>query len=173
MTQDLKLSRQERVLSRHQLDRVRAAAALLLPGSAGSPAPELISDFDELLQCAASAVEGGGRVLAEAIEALPADPSWEALSAFAERDPSSFELVSLVSVGAYFMSPEVLTSLGRPTGARRAAHPEQVVDELGTGLLDPVFERGCPVKTLDEVRNAAGHQTEPRSDGGNMDGVRE
>jgi hypothetical protein len=138
-------------LSRQQLDRVRATAAVLLPGSEESPAPNDLPDYDELVQRAAVALEGEGRALAAAIDALPADLSWERLSAFAAVDPSSFELVSMLVVGAYFMSPAVLGSLRLPTGPRRAARPEQVVDELSTGILDAVFERGCPVRTLEEV----------------------
>ena len=42
------------------------------------------------------------------------------------------------------MSPSVLASLGLPSGERRPANRDQVVDELGTGILDAVFERGCP-----------------------------
>jgi hypothetical protein len=139
------------VLSSQQLDRIRAAAIVLLPGSAESPAAIALPDFDELVQQAAAALEGDDRGLAAAVEALPADPSWDGLSAFAELDPTSFEQVSLLMVGAYFMSPAVLASLHLPTGERRPARPEQVVDELSTGILDPVFARGCPIRTLDDV----------------------
>lgn len=141
----------ETKMSGQQLDRVRATAAVLLPGSTESPAPHLLPEFDELLQQAAVALGGEGRALAAAIETLPPKPSWENLSALSECDPSSFELVSLLAIGAYFMSPTVLGSMGIPTGKRRPANPEQVVDELSDGILDPVFERGCPVRTLEEV----------------------
>jgi hypothetical protein len=141
-------------LSREQLDRVRAAAAVLMPGATDSPALDHLPNFDELLQRAAAALAGEGRALGDAIAVLPDEPSWAALSALADRNPEAFELVSLLAVGAYFMSPAVLTALGRPTGKRRAADPEQVVDELSNGLLDPVFARGCPVRTLDEVNGA-------------------
>ena len=138
-------------LSPEQLDRVRLTAAMLLPGTAQCPAPEAVSGFDELLQRAAVALGGEGRALGAAIEALPVELSWANLSDFADRDPSSFELVSLLAIGAYFMSPTVLSSLGIPTGKRRPANPEQVVDELGGGLLDAVFERGCPIRTLEDA----------------------
>jgi hypothetical protein len=89
--------------------------------------------------------------LAAAIAALPAEPTWDSLEAFAQTDRASFEQVALLAVGAYFMSPSVLASLGLPTGERRPADREQVVDELSSGVLDAVLERGCPVRTLDEV----------------------
>lgn len=142
-------------LSLDQLERVRAAAVILLAGSMESAAPEDLPDFEELLQLAAGALHGEGRALAAAIDAIPLEPTWEGLSALADHEPSSFQLVSLLAVGAYFMSPSVLASLGIPAGKRRAANPEQVVDELGTGLLDPVFERGCPIRTLDDVNGVA------------------
>ena len=143
------------LLSAEQLDRVRAAAGVLLPGSAESPAPQASPDFDQLLEHAAGALEGEGRALEAAIDGLGPDVTWETLAAFADRDPSSFEQVSLLAVGAYFMSSTVLASLGVPPGQRRPANPEQVVDELDSGILDAVFNRGCPVRTLDDVNGAA------------------
>jgi Tfp pilus assembly protein FimV len=138
-------------LSAEQLVRVRAAAALLLPGSAEAQAPTVLPDFEQQLQHAAAALEGGDNALATAIDALPAKPTWQNLSALAEADPASFGQASLLVVGAFFMSPSVLASLGLPTGERRPAPREQVVDELDGGILDAVLERGCPVRTLDEV----------------------
>ena len=146
---------QAATLSRRQLDLVRATAVILLPGTSESPSPNALPDFDELVQHAAEALGGVGPALAAAIDVLPAEPSWENVAALAERDPSSFELVSLLAVGAYFMSPDVLGSLGLPTGERRPAHREQVVDELSTGILDAVLERGSPVRTLVDVNRKA------------------
>jgi hypothetical protein len=54
-------------------------------------------------------------------------------------------------IGAYFMSPAVLAALGLPTGDRRPAPLDQAVDELSSGILDAVLDRGSPVKTLQEV----------------------
>jgi len=110
-------------LSPEQLDRIRACAAILLPGSSDSPSAGALPDFDELVQQAAVALGGIDGALGTAIDLLPPDPSWESLEAFAARDPSSFDQVSLLAVGAYFMSQSVLGSLGIPTGARRATRP--------------------------------------------------
>ena len=143
------------VLSPQQVDRVRATASILLASPSESPALDALPDVDRLLQQAAVALGNKGPALAAAIDALPQQPSWENLSAFAEEDPESFELVALLAVGAYFMSPSVLDSLGRPSGVRRRANPEQVVDELSTGILDAVLDRGCPVRSLDDVKAAA------------------
>ncbi len=142
-------------LSQQQLDRVRAVAAVLIPGTTDAVAALSLEDFDDLAQRAAAALEGDDAAIVDAIEALPEEVTWESLAAFAEKDASSFDQVSLVAIGAYFMSGVVLASLGLPTGIRRPAKPEQVVDELDSGILDPVFERGCPVRTLEDVAGAA------------------
>ena len=143
-------------LTRSELARVRAAAAILLPGSIDSPRPSALLDFDHMVQQAALAIGGDRTALAAAIEALPAEPSWDGLAELARLEPASFDLVSIVVVGAYFMSPTVLASLHLPSAARRPARPEQIVDELGTGILDAVYERGCPVRTLADVNAKAG-----------------
>lgn len=155
MTRDVALSPEE-------LRRAREVATVLLPGSSTASSAAGVPDLDDLLQHAAFALGGDDTDLAAAIEALPPEPSWDSLLAFAEADPESFGQVSLLAVGAYFMSPSVLASLGLPTGERRPANREQVVDELGSGILEPVFERGCPVRTLDDVAAAteAGRQGE-------------
>jgi hypothetical protein len=143
-------------LSPEQLNRIRAVASVLLPGSSDTPAADAVPDFDELVQQAATALAGEGRSLAEAIDALPAELTQDSLSAVATSDATTFDQVSLLAVGAYFMSPTVLASLGLPTGERRPANREQVVDELDSGILDAVLERGCPVRTLEEVDQRSG-----------------
>ena len=141
-------------LGSEQLARICATAAILLPGSADSPAPGSLPEFGDLVQAAASALSRESPSLEEAIARLPAELSWETLSGYADEEPGSFELLSLVVVGAYFMSPVVLAALGLPAGDRRPAPLEQAVDELSSGILDPVLERRSPVKTLSEVNSA-------------------
>lgn len=141
------------ILSRQHLDRIRALAGVILAGSSESPAPGDLSDFDQLVLRATAALDGEATAIEAAVSALPEEISWASVSAFAEREPASFELVSLLVVGAYFMASPVLASLGVPTGQRRPANREQVVDELGEGLLDSVLERGSPIRTLEDVNS--------------------
>ena len=138
-------------LGNEQLARICTTAAILLPGSADSPAPGSLPEFEDLVRTAASALSRESSALEEAIARLPVELSWETLSGYADEEPDSFELLSLVVVGAYFMSPLVLAALGLPAGDRRPAPLEQAVDELSSGILDPVLERRSPVKTLSEV----------------------
>ena len=127
------------------------------PGSPDSPAADDLSNINALLQQAAAALNSGRPTLRAAISALPPELTWESLRNFAADDPSSFEQVSLLAVGAYFMSPDVLAALGFPSRQRLRADPEQVVDELSSGILDAVYERGCPVLTLDQINDGSHH----------------
>ena len=143
------------LLSPHQLDRLRALASVLLPGSDESPAAGDLADFDQLVSQAVGALSGEFAAVRSAIEALPSAITQDSASSFSESDPKSFELVSLVLVGAYFMAAPVKISLGLPTVPRRAPSREQIVDELSDGLLDLVLERGSPIRTLDDVHSAS------------------
>ena len=143
-----------RSLGSEQLDRVAATAAILLPGAPDCPAPGALPELDDLLQRAARALSSESSKLEEAVAHLPGELTWDTLSSYASAEPEAFELLSTVVLGAYFMSPTVHAALGLPTGERRPAPLDQAVDELGTGLLDAVLDRGSPVKTLDEVTGA-------------------
>lgn len=138
-------------LGNEQLARICTTAEILLPGSPDSPAPGLLPEFEDLVQRAANALSRESSELEEAIARLPVDLSWNTLAAYANEEPERFELIALLVVGAYFMSPTVLAALGLPTGDRRPAPLEQAVDELSSGILDAVLDRGSPVKTLQDV----------------------
>lgn len=138
-------------LSDVHVDRVRAVAGILLRDPTDSPSPDDLSDFTDLVQRAAGALSREHDALEQAIEQLPSHICWDSVASYAADEPEGFELLALLIVGAYFMSPTVTVALGLPIGERRAAPPEQAVDELSSGIMDAVLERGCPVKTLQDI----------------------
>lgn len=142
------------LLTREQVSRICTAAGILLPGSSESPSPGSLPEFPDLVQRAAKTLNRELPALEKAIAALPSEMTWDTLSAYSTEEAESFELVSLVVVGAYYMSPTVLAALGLPTGERRRAPLELAVDQLD-GILDAVLERGCPVKTLEDIDECA------------------
>lgn len=144
------------LLNREQLARICATAEILLSGSVESPAPTSLPEFPDLVQRAANTLSRELPVLTEAVARLPAELSWDTLSTYATEDAEGFELLALVVVGAYYMSPTVLATLGLPTGERRRAPLELAVDQLSTGILDAVLERGSPVKTLQDIADRSG-----------------
>ena len=124
-----------------EVARLRHVAGVLLPGDERSPAAASVDDLDELLTRAIEAIGTERPALRSALALLPERPDWESLRSLATTHPAEFEVVSAVAAGAYFMSPAVLDTIGYTPGDRRAARPEQVVDELEGGVLDPVLAR--------------------------------
>lgn len=136
------------MLSGADKTNLRKVAALLLPGDHSSPAAESLDDLDALIDAAVVAVAPEEASLARALAALPADLTWESLEAFSIDDTEGFEIISAVAAGAYFMSPEVLTSIGYPIGGRKAPRNDLIVDELETGVLDDMMARPSMVRKV-------------------------
>lgn len=58
------------------------------------------------------------------------------------EDKITFDPLSSIIAGAYFMTPEVKELIGYPGQHRDPAGLEDAANELETGILDPVQERG-------------------------------
>ena len=72
----------------------------------------------------------------------PDDELWEALKTMSADDNATFDPLSAVLAGAYFMTPQVMKLIGYPGQHRDPAPLELAADEIGSGILDPVLERG-------------------------------
>ena len=66
----------------------------------------------------------------------------EALKTMWATDKSTFDPLSSILAGAYFMTPQVKELIGYPGQHRDPAGLEDAANELETGILDPVLERG-------------------------------
>jgi hypothetical protein len=129
------------VISDDDYRRLAQVADLLLPGDDSAPAAGDVPDLDVLLRAAVVAVAHEAVAVEDALGVLPPDPTWESLAELDHSRPELFEVLAAVTAGAYFMSPAALDAIGYPHGPRRAASPEQVVDELESGILEPVLDR--------------------------------
>ena len=58
------------------------------------------------------------------------------------NDKFTFDPLSSIIAGAYFMTPQVKELIGYPGQHRDPAGLEDAANELETGILDPVLERG-------------------------------
>ena len=133
-------------LSQDEMRRLRAVAEALVPGDGTSPAAADTPELDRLLGVAAVALGVGADELRSSLPRLREPIDRPSLRALSDTDPETFELVASVAVGAYFMSHDVLDSLGYPSGARSAAPFDLAATELETGILDPVLAAGSRLR---------------------------
>jgi hypothetical protein len=134
------------VLSEQELSQLRGVASVLLPGLNDSPAASTLPDLDVLLQKAAKALGPELSVLQQALESLPPSVEWNTLLRFSKANQADFDVISTAVAGAYFLSTEVLQSIGYPTGPRTRAPIDLAADEIGSGVLEPVIARGSIVR---------------------------
>ena len=118
----------------------------------GKLADVLIPAGDGLPSASAAGVEAGGldqvlavrpemaavlkKVLAVSSDSAPMD----AVSQLKSKDPSSFGLLAELVAGAYFLNPQVRTSLGYDGQTAKPIDPRP--DYLEEGLLQSVIDRG-------------------------------
>lgn len=127
---------------------IRAVAEVLIPGDGRSPAIADVEGYEALVQQAARALGPELDDLRSAIAALPQTISWAAMGEFERDRAAAFEIVSTTATAAYFMSPQVLRSLGYPTGPRSAPPFDLAAEEIASGILEPVLARGSRVRPV-------------------------
>lgn len=120
-------------------------ADCLIPASGPNPKASDAEQYIAYLELALAArtdvfeaVVGGARKLSD----VPDDELWDALKTMSAEDKFTFDPLSSVLAGAYFMTPQVMKLIGYPGQHRDPAPLELAADEIGSGILDPVLERG-------------------------------
>lgn len=73
---------------------------------------------------------------------VPDAELWGALRQMWSEDKTTFDPLSAVLAGAYFMTPQVMELIGYPGQRRDPAPLELAANEIGSGIMDPVLERG-------------------------------
>lgn len=138
-------TRPPRTLTETELAALLRVADCLIPASGLNPKASAAEQYTEYLQLALAAradafdtIVAGACKLAE----IPDDELWEALKTMSADDNATFDPLSAVLAGAYFMTPQVMKLIGYPGQHRDPAPLELAADEIGSGILDPVLERG-------------------------------
>ena len=129
-------------LSLPQIARLVDLADILMPATEKLPAPGTLASYTALLETAFVASGLTQDEVREALDALPSDVNWNTVTSFGTRHPAAFEILALLTSGAYVMAPEVLERLGYPDDRRNPAGPMDAADEYDTGILEPVISRG-------------------------------
>jgi len=120
-------------------------ADCLIPASGPNPKASDAESYVQYLNLALSARADAFDAVIAAIAKL-ADVAeadlWAALKSLWSQDKFTFDALSSIVAGAYFMTPQVKELIGYPGQHRDVAGLEEAADELATGILDPVIERG-------------------------------
>jgi hypothetical protein len=134
-----------RAITPDELEAILCIADCLIPAVGENPKASDAEDYVSYLNLALAArSDEFDRVMAGVAVLSPTgrDDMWSALKRMSADDPETFDPLSAVVAGAYFMTPQVKSLIGYPGQHRDTAPLTQAADELGDGLLDPVLERG-------------------------------
>jgi hypothetical protein len=119
-------------------------ADCLIPASGPNPKASDAEDYQSFLQLALGArSDVFDKVMAgvAAFADVPDDKMWAALKDLWSRDRETFDPLSAIVAGAYFMTPQIMELIGYPGQHRDPAPVELAANEI-EGLIDPVIERG-------------------------------
>lgn len=138
-------TRPPRALTDTELAALLRVADCLIPASGPNPKASDAEQYTSYLQLALAArtdvfdaVVGGACKLSEVSDG----ELWDALKKMSAEDKFTFDPLSSVLAGAYFMTPHVMKLIGYPGQHRDPAPLELAAEEIGSGILDPVLERG-------------------------------
>jgi hypothetical protein len=134
-----------RSLTEVEQESLLRIADTLIPAAGPNPKASDTKDFLPYLQLALAARRDAFDVVIAAVSRLKDVAGADlltALKAMWADDKNTFDPLSAIVAGAYFMTPEVKELIGYPGQHRDPAGLEDAVNELETGILDPVIERG-------------------------------
>ncbi|WP_280250053.1 hypothetical protein [Nocardia abscessus] len=137
--------RPPRPLDQQQWQGLLRIADCLIPAVGPNPAASEAQDYGRHLELAlaarADAFDTIVRVIDE-VAGVPDEQLRAALKQLWAEERAAFDPLSSVVAGAYFMTPQVKALIGYPGQHRDPAGLEEAADELGSGILEPVLERG-------------------------------
>lgn len=120
-------------------------ADCLIPAAGPNPAASDAEDYLKFLRLALAARADAFDAVMTAVAALAEVSGAELRAALKQMwatDKATFDPLSAIVAGAYFMTPQIMALIGYPGQHRDAAGLEDAANELETGILDPVLERG-------------------------------
>jgi hypothetical protein len=127
-----------------QLTLLRIADTLI-PAAGPNPKASDADQFVPYLHLALAARADVFDAVVKAVTqlaAVPDDAMYAELKTMWAQDKFTFDPLSSIIAGAYFMTPQVKELIGYPGQHRDPAGLEDAANELETGILEPVLERG-------------------------------
>jgi hypothetical protein len=132
-------------VTEEELRGLLAIADILIPGTDQMPTASMAPDIGRWLGVALTArgdVFDEILALAGSLGQLPPAGLSRELRRLSDEEPERFEPLSAIIAGAYLMVPAVRKAIGYPGQERRFPPFDQAADEITSGILDPVIERG-------------------------------
>lgn len=133
-----------RDLSRDERDTLGRVAAVLIPAHNGAPAADAEPGFWEGLTLALDARADAFGDIAAALHGCAHSESeelWARLRSLDSDHPAGFQALSAVIACAWLLTPGVRHRIGYRGQLSVKASLEEAVDEIDSGVLDPVLER--------------------------------
>jgi hypothetical protein len=131
-------------LTDRELTTLFHIADCLIPATGPNPAGSAAEDYTaHLLLALGARRDAFDRVMAgvESLADLPDEGLWAALRQMWSTDLETFNPLSAIVAGAYFMTPQIKALIGYPGQQRDPASVDEAANEI-EGLIDPVIERG-------------------------------
>lgn len=147
-----------RPISPEEMAVFKAVADCLIPAVDGNRGGSDLEDFSGLIT-RASALSGHKfhnlmKVAASLSSVSSNEQLWETLKQMSISQPQDFYVLSTTVVAAYLYSAEMQETLNYPRPHRNPASMFDVAEELSSGILDPVCERGRTYVDLDTPAKA-------------------
>jgi len=139
-----RVTRPPRDLTERELTTLFRIADCLIPATGPNPAGSAAEDYTaHLLLALGARSDVFDRVMAgvENLADVPDDRLWAALKQLWSTDLETFNPLSSIVAGAYFMTPQIKALIGYPGQQRDPAPVDEAANEID-GLIDPVIERG-------------------------------
>lgn len=137
-----------RLLSDPERDQLYSLASVLIPASPTMPAADQVEDMGLLLGRATAACGYPSEAIAQALAKLPGVIDWDSVRRYAAQFPQDFAILSTIASGAYYMAADVLGKLGFPGSRQQPAEMEEFVNELESGIFEPVMVRAPLFRTV-------------------------
>jgi hypothetical protein len=139
-----RVTRPPRDLTERELTTLFRIADCLIPAAGPNPAGSAAEDYTAHLLVALGARSDVFDTVMAGVERLadvPGDRLWAALKQMWSTDLETFNPLSSIVAGAYFMTPQIKALIGYPGQQRDPASVDEAANQI-EGLIDPVIERG-------------------------------
>ena len=136
-------SRVPRRLEMSERRTLTGIADSLIPQTKSHPAASSAPDFHDKIDVALDARADAFDVITAHLAALadvPDGAMLDALEALAGEDPAAFQAISTVVAGAWLLTEATRDRIGYHGPQSDKAGLEEAVDEITSGILDPVLE---------------------------------